>query len=570
MALKRYHIGIALLCTWACAVSLVLAQSGSSVTNSKHNLSSSGPGPIKVAGESEVCKFCHTPHASNPIAPLWNRDDPGTYYQTYKSTTLVANVGQPTGSSRLCLSCHDGTIALTQTYNSRNSPSGSIYISAQDRGYIGTDLSDDHPISFVYSSSLATMQGELADPSSLPDELPLDHESRLQCTTCHDPHDDQFGNFLNMDNSEARMCRTCHTINGWLASSHASASASLGGSGRDDWDNLSASTVRQASCEACHRPHTAGGRQRLLRFEAEEDNCLSCHDGSVANKNVAAAFNSFSKHPIAMATGVHDPTEDYTSMSEHVECADCHNPHTARSGSNATAPNIQESMIGASGVASFGGQAVEATFEYQVCYKCHSGSSTVRNALVQRVFINTDTADEFSPNNPSYHPVEVRGRNSDVPSLIQSLRETSIIYCTDCHGSNNAAVAGPHGSTYEPLLVRDYRTNDNTAESPAVYALCYECHERSSIVQNDSFERHEEHIVDEQAPCSACHDPHGVSASVSGGTNSGTHLINFDSQIVKLSPSAQTGPSFQDNGAQRGSCTLLCHDKDHDGASYGG
>ena len=96
---------------WGCAL-LVLAchiqvRGSSGVATTKHNLSASGPGQIKVAGETEICKFCHTPHSANPIAPLWNRDDPGAYYQTYESSTLTASVDQPSGSSRLCLSCHD-------------------------------------------------------------------------------------------------------------------------------------------------------------------------------------------------------------------------------------------------------------------------------------------------------------------------------------------------------------------------------------------------------------------------------------------------------------------------------
>ena len=564
------HLSVVCMAVLIGAVSLVLADVGSSVLTSKHNLSSSGPGPIKVAGETEVCKFCHTPHASNPIAPLWNREDPGTYYQTYKSSTLVASVGQPTGSSRLCLSCHDGTIALTQTYNPRNSPSGSIYISSQDRGYIGTDLSDDHPISFVYNSSLVAKKGQLASPNSLPKELVLDHEGRLQCTTCHDPHNNQYGMFLTMNNAESLMCRTCHIMDGWAASTHAKSSAGLSGSAHGQWDNIRASTVRQAACEACHRPHTAGGRERLLRYEAEEDNCLSCHDGSVADKNIASQMTRLSAHPVTFATGVHDPTEDYRSMSKHVECVDCHNPHQTRSGSTAVAPFIKASMTGISGSSGSGGYIPEASYEFQVCYKCHAGAgSTVRNPLVDRVFINTDVADEFSPNNPSYHPIEVRGKNSDVPSLSQDFRTTSIIYCTDCHGSDSSQVLGPHGSMYRPLLVRQYAIGDNTPESPAAYALCYGCHDRSVILnKRRSFKEHQRHLVDEDVPCSACHDPHGISASQASGANSGTHLINFDRRIATASTAAGTGPSFVDRGRRRGSCTLLCHDRDHDDERY--
>ena len=138
----------------AAVTAAATAQTGSKVSQTRHNLTATGPGPVRVSGTSEVCMFCHTPHAANPVGPLWNRPDPGHYYQVYRSSTLTATVGQPTGTSRMCLSCHDGTIALTQTYNPRNAMPGTIYITPQDAGYIGTDLTDDHPISFTYDSAL--------------------------------------------------------------------------------------------------------------------------------------------------------------------------------------------------------------------------------------------------------------------------------------------------------------------------------------------------------------------------------------------------------------------------------
>ncbi|MCC7204740.1 MAG: hypothetical protein IT441_06645, partial [Phycisphaeraceae bacterium] len=122
--MKRHEIvramGMSVLAAsaaWVAASAVAAGPSGSSIEQTKHNLTASGPGTVKTSVEGGSCIFCHTPHAASPRAPLWNREDPGTYYQTYESTTLKAEVGQPTGSSRLCLSCHDGTIALTQTYN---------------------------------------------------------------------------------------------------------------------------------------------------------------------------------------------------------------------------------------------------------------------------------------------------------------------------------------------------------------------------------------------------------------------------------------------------------------------
>ncbi|MFW6189158.1 MAG: cytochrome c3 family protein [Planctomycetota bacterium] len=542
-------------------------QGSSSVVNTKHNLSATGPGPVKVAGESGVCKFCHTPHASNPVAPLWNRQDPGTYYQTYESTTLEAEVGQPTGTSRLCLSCHDGTIALAQTYNSRNAPGGTVYITPEDTGYLGTDLTDDHPVSFEYDSALALRQGELAEPTALPPELPLEHGDTVQCTTCHDAHDDTYGDFLRMSNAASRLCVTCHRVDGWTVSAHSNSGASLASATRETWDNIEADTVREAGCENCHRPHSAGGRQRLLRHEAEESNCFACHDGSVARVDLTTDFLKPSHHPVQRTTGVHDPTEDPTTMREHVECADCHDPHRSPTGGSSNPPFLRPSMRGASGVTDSGRVVAEATYEYEVCYKCHSRRNVVESPVVDRFADANSIADEFSPTNASYHPVQTQGKNARVPSLLNPLNPSSMIYCTDCHGVEESGREGTHGSIHRPMLKRNYTTIDGRMESPQAYALCYECHNRSSIMADESFPLHRLHVVEERTACSVCHDPHGVSAR-HAAAGSSTHLINFDRDVVRSSQAAGRGPAFQDGGTFNGSCTLLCHGKDHVDESY--
>ncbi len=550
---------VAIVMAGSFAMLPVHAQTGTDVASTLHNLTSTGPGVVKTTSTDNVCRFCHTPHQTRPTAPLWNRNDPGTQYQTYDSTTLKAVVGQPTGSSRLCLSCHDGTIALAQTYNAMNSP-GTIYISSTDRGHLGTDLTDDHPISFTYDSALTLQTGQLHDPANLPAQLPLDHQQKLQCTTCHDAHDNTFGHFLRMDNTGSAMCLSCHNVPDWTQSVHANSTASLSASVRDSWDNLTVNTVKDAACESCHRPHNAGGRQRLRRHAAEENNCLNCHDGTVAQTNLVASMNMISSHDSRLYTGVHDPTENPTSMAAHVECTDCHNPHRVQSTADAPAPAVRSAMLGVSGKTASGIMVNPATYEYQVCYKCHSQNNFAQ-PVVNR-FLGTDNiADEFNPTNQSFHPVQTQGRSTDVPSLKQAYNTSSIIRCTDCHGTDQpSAAAGPHGSSSKPMLKANYSTNTIVVESPAAYALCYQCHDRNSILNDESFKEHDEHIRGEDSSCSACHDSHGV-------TNY-THLINFDRNQVFPSPKAGTGPTFVDRGTRRGSCTLLCHGKDHRNKKY--
>ena len=131
-----------------------------------------------------------------PGTPLWSHTLSTAVYKIYESSSLKAKVGQPTGSSKLCLSCHDGTVALTETITGGT---GGAYISAGGAN-LGTDLSDDHPISFVYSSGLSAEDSQIRPPVGLPEPLKLDRSGELQCTTCHDAHDNHYGNFLVMSN----------------------------------------------------------------------------------------------------------------------------------------------------------------------------------------------------------------------------------------------------------------------------------------------------------------------------------------------------------------------------------
>jgi hypothetical protein len=178
---------------------------------------------------------------------------------------------------------------------------------------------------------------------------------------------------------------------------------------------------------------------------------------------------------------------------------------------------------------------------------------------------------KIQPNNPSFHPIAGPGQNPNVPSLINPLTEQSIIGCGDCHNSNNAVSAGgsgpegPHGSSFEPILVRNYVTIDNTPESPTNYSLCYNCHSRDSILNDESFKEHDKHIRGEDTPCNACHDPHGISAS-QGNTTNNSHLINFDTSIV--SPRGNGELRFEDQGQFAGTCYLVCHGEDHNNFDY--
>jgi predicted CXXCH cytochrome family protein len=181
----------------SCALALMALSSAAvaSVLHTKHNFSatntggainggfdarSGGPDGQHTTNTTEICVFCHTPHGADQTAyaPLWNR------MQTSASFTRFSNLNRwsfdsqeaPVGSvSIACLSCHDGTQAVGTlintagsdtnttgysmsefvTMSSLDAPDGPLFGGARattfgDMIYIGTDLSNDHPISMQY------------------------------------------------------------------------------------------------------------------------------------------------------------------------------------------------------------------------------------------------------------------------------------------------------------------------------------------------------------------------------------------------------------------------------------
>jgi hypothetical protein len=148
-----------------------------------------------------------------------------------------------------------------------------------------------------------------------------------------------------------------------------------------------------------------------------------------------------------------------------------------------------------------------------------------------------------------------------------------MLRCTDCHNndagkrSGGGGPDGPHGSNYDFLLERNYAVLDDNTESEYEYAMCYKCHQRSSILSDQSFSQHSKHIVDERTPCSVCHDPHGVTITLTLGGDH-THLINFDTTIVRPEPATRR-IEYRDAGRFAGSCTLTCHGEEHREESYG-
>ena len=364
VGLMLFLLGYGIQPPWAWAERI------SDVRRTLHNLSvtdyTGGPTrTVKAETQTELCVFCHTPHGSTTDAsikaPLWNRTlSTATYSGTYESTSLQANINElragPGGTSKLCLSCHDGTIATGSVSVLAGQFAGNISMSGIGPGGVmpsgsgtttgftrnlGTDLSNDHPISFTYDTTVATADGELRFPpytsgttlvtsNRLPGGakplLPLD-DNKVQCASCHDPHIRESNplettsiKFLRLNRfqkvppsgtsftqTDDIICLACHDKGkeGWAESVHANSTDAnetyKNGAGspaalREFPDPVK---VWEAACLNCHDTHTVPGSRRLLREGTDstlspkqggnpaiEETCFQCHRSTTDTDNI--------------------------------------------------------------------------------------------------------------------------------------------------------------------------------------------------------------------------------------------------------------------------------------------
>ena len=589
------------------------------IVNTKHNLSITGPGEIKSLNETRVCIFCHTPHNATPNTPLWNREVGSENYLLYASPTMKATPLQPTGPSRLCLSCHDGTIALGAVLQ----PSGGIsmisQISPGSPSSVGANLnlSGDHPFSFSYYDALSNPEINPVLPADLVFYSEGNMNGYMECTTCHDPHEDQWlspdkssqltGKFLLVDPRYSQLCLECHALTSWIGSRHQTSTALVDPNKFPvpprQWPTWQ--TVAEWGCAICHTSHSSPSGQWLLNYASEAEVCDPCHgatppvgDPHVAAtkltqsfsslrttsttgsaQNITAQIQKISAHRVTVTSSSFASNVSSLSLSgqalfREVTCSSCHNSHAVTDNPVSSHPDgrVTGSTTAVSGVDRYGVRVATSTYEYEICFKCHADTSGLFTR-VARVVNTANARLQFDPINPSYHPVVERGQNPIIPSIPSvyepALTVSTIITCTQCH-NDDAGTRGPHGSSFAPILRDRYETADNTIESYDNYALCYRCHNRSSILSDNSFRRnaankggHSGHLAS-GASCSACHDAHGVVDD--GATGSHTHLINFDTMVATRF--GEANPTFNDLGTFSGSCNLTCHGKPHDNLAY--
>lgn len=200
-----------------CLLSLIAMSARAQIAGSGHDFSGN------TWSGGKICLPCHTPHRADQTisdAPLWNHETHDTIYSLYSSPTIDAVIEQPGEVSKLCLSCHDGVVAL----DSFGGATGNTFIT--ESANISTDLSDDHPVGFDWDHQSTGPPGSeggiTCNPCHDVYQNPMwvspliffgpDGDKKVECATCHDPHNSEsFQKMLRISLFGSELCLHCHT-----------------------------------------------------------------------------------------------------------------------------------------------------------------------------------------------------------------------------------------------------------------------------------------------------------------------------------------------------------------------
>ncbi len=222
---RLFILTLVVLMTAGIASFALAAGNGAGITNSPHDFSATIP-----TLNGEICRICHSPHDHHVTAQnyleglLWNHTMSSATYTMYDNTMTGTQFldgavdAQPTGTAKMCLACHDGTVAV----DSYENHAGGTYVLptyAEIPGFAdgaNRDLRGTHPISIVYDDVadgwLKPVTAPMGGSGTIGDVL---ENNKVQCMSCHDVHDAPIEAIsgtplLRVTDAGSAICLACH------------------------------------------------------------------------------------------------------------------------------------------------------------------------------------------------------------------------------------------------------------------------------------------------------------------------------------------------------------------------
>jgi hypothetical protein len=166
----------------------------------------------------EPCAMCHTPHSGTGDYPLWNRDQGPQTYQMYSSSSFDMGPTQtgPEAPSSLCLVCHNGVFSSLVNYPGPGSPANEAYDYEMNPTFwamLGTDLTNDHPISFTYNPSADSTQDGNGFPDVNTCTTGINNRLWIGSISQGEPDGNWYPLYTNSNGDTTQMeCATCHAV----------------------------------------------------------------------------------------------------------------------------------------------------------------------------------------------------------------------------------------------------------------------------------------------------------------------------------------------------------------------
>ncbi len=230
--MNRCLLGIAALALLISAPMVLANGDGGGVAGSPHDFSGEA-----WNHRGELCRVCHIPHDHNrnvslgALGLLWDHQVSNVSYLMYAEDTHIEFIdgaadAEPTGTTKMCLGCHDGTVGLDQ-FDNKADVAGTVFIQDDHPGFqvpgasLPGDLSNTHPLGVVYDAvadgGLHPVTNAMGASGTIDDVL---ERGRIACASCHDVHDSPgesvpSTHLLRVANNTATgtasgLCLTCH------------------------------------------------------------------------------------------------------------------------------------------------------------------------------------------------------------------------------------------------------------------------------------------------------------------------------------------------------------------------
>ncbi|MDH5517524.1 MAG: hypothetical protein OEY36_06855 [Gammaproteobacteria bacterium] len=370
------------------------------VTGTKHDLRLTAPDAENSLGqdveESGLCGTCHLVHNANG-SKLWARDK------------LAGN-----GTGYLaCIGCHNEKgLAKDKTLGEHTHP---VNVGVERLGIVATLETWQHSASKIKGKNHLQMLQAL--PLYDDKGLPTDHDGRVGCGTCHDPHNwsvkknpderkididklegDANSSFLRIqDKGVSQLCVNCHvdkkTV--FLTKHDLSEQEFTHLKTTDDDEAVSAqvSGNMQGACLHCHKPHNAGANALWSRPPGQAKTavaklCLSCHQqGQIAGKKLPGKHD----HPVGVSISLQmsqridklnkqqqlplfDSDGHQSVGADKLDCASCHNPHQWDPDD---IMNRSMAMLDEEGTAANSFLRLSANENSSLCVRCHEDKKMI-------------------------------------------------------------------------------------------------------------------------------------------------------------------------------------------------